>query len=359
MRKFLIINPFGIGDALFSMVLAESLRKAHPGCRIGFVCNERTFPLVRMNSTIDEVYIFNRDRFRGLQKKDPVLPYKKLAKLLSAIKKSKYDTLFDLSLGREFSFYGYLIGIKKRLGLDFKGRGLFLTEKIKIDGYTNRHVIDYQLDLLEMAGIPSKRSSARLPLSISDAALKRAELLFLSAGFKHDDAILAVAPGGGKSWGKNALYKQWEPENFSETVNRLSQAKSYKVMIIGDSDESAILAKTASGILAPQILVVGETLETVCALLKKTNILLCNDGGLLHLANALGVKTAAIFGPVDQVVYGPYGDSPKHLTFTEPVPCRPCYQKFHFPPCKFDRQCLKKITVDRVASAMKEFACQS
>ena len=41
-NRILVVNPFGIGDALFSMVLVEAVRKNFPDAVIGFVCNERT-----------------------------------------------------------------------------------------------------------------------------------------------------------------------------------------------------------------------------------------------------------------------------------------------------------------------------
>ena len=98
----------------------------------------------------------------------------------------------------------------------------------------------------------------------------------------------------------------------------------------------------------------GESIEKVCALLQRSNFLCCNDGGLLHLANALGVRTVSIFGPVDEKVYGPYGNHAAHEVVTEPVACRPCYKKFHFPPCPYDRRCLKDLAVEKVVAAMRK-----
>ena len=135
-----MINPFGIGDVIFSMALVEALRKAHSDAFIGFVCNERTVDLVRLNTSIDQTFVFNRDLFRRLWKKSPVLFYKKLKTLLGMLREHRFDAAYDLSLGREYSFFCWWIGIKKRIGLDFKNRGLFLTDKIKIDGYSERPV---------------------------------------------------------------------------------------------------------------------------------------------------------------------------------------------------------------------------
>jgi len=66
------------------------------------------------------------------------------------------------------------------------------------------------------------------------------------------------------------------------------------------------LEETAKKISPSSVVLCGEPIEKVAACLLRSSILLCNDGGLMHLANALGVSTAAIFGPVDEAVYGPF-----------------------------------------------------
>ncbi|MBI4616067.1 MAG: hypothetical protein HY720_20795, partial [Planctomycetes bacterium] len=85
------------------------------------------------------------------------------------------------------------------------------------------------------------------------------------------------------------------------------------------AEEKALLSEVASrlGVSAP--VAAGAPLETVCAILLRSTALFCNDGGLLHLANALGVKTVSVFGPVDPRVYGPYGNQTPHEALAENV----------------------------------------
>src|SRR3989338_3373361 len=108
-RSFLVINPFGIGDVIFSMTLVEAIRQAHPEAIIGFLCNESTVDLVRLNTSIDHTFVFHRDLFRQLWKKSPLLFFRKLRALLAMIREHRFDTAFDLSLGREYSFFCWWI----------------------------------------------------------------------------------------------------------------------------------------------------------------------------------------------------------------------------------------------------------
>lgn len=356
MKRILVINPFGIGDVIFSMPLVEALRKAFPDATIGFLCNERTADLVRLNTSIDQTFIFQRDLFRRLWKKNPFLFFKDLGALLALVKAYQFDTAFDLSLGREYSFFCWRIGIKKRIGFDYRGRGIFLTDKIRLEGYENRRVAEIQMDLLDRARVPYEKEIVALPIRASLSVIKEADHFLRQKGVQSGDRLIALAPGGGKSWGKDALYKQWDPERFAKSVDLYSSDQKVKVLLLGDHSEQGLLERTAALLKTPSFVVAGEPIEKVCVLLQRSNFLCCNDGGLLHLAAALGVKTVSVFGPVDEKVYGPYGDHAAHEVLTEPVACRPCYKKFHFPPCPYDRRCLKDLAVEKVVAAMRKIA---
>jgi len=351
LKRILVINPFGIGDVIFSMVLVEALRRLFPDAFIGFLCNERTEALVRMNTSINRTFVFNRDLLRGLLKKSVILYTRELKAFWGHLREFKFDTVFDLSLGREFGFFSMMIGIKKRIGFNYKGRGFFLTQKRNIRGYSGRSVADAQLELLRDAGAWDVSTVSTISLTVSDSARSAAAVFLKRQGVTEGSSILSVAPGGGKSWGKDAIFKQWDPERFAKVLNRLTKDGPFVTLLLGDQSEKELLDRTARSIESKTLIVAGEPLDQVAALLLHSTALLSNDGGLMHLANALGVRTVSIFGPVDEKVYGPYRRDVRQEVVVEPVPCRPCYQRFYFPPCPYERRCLDHLSVDKVIEA--------
>lgn len=351
-ERALLINPFGIGDVVFSMALVEALKKNIPSVRVGFLGNERTVALLRMNASIDVCHEFNRDELRALRRKSPVAYLKRVRAYFREWKAERYDTCFDLSLGREFAFMAFLAGIGRRVGFNYKNRGWFLSHPTPLIAYERQHVTDWQLSLLNSVGLRALPVSAVLPLKIPDSAEQRASQILESTGHSH---FLALAPGGGRSWGPDASYKQWSPDRFSAVANRVSIPGVF-VLLVGDPEEEDLLKKVAQGLSVPSILVSGESLPVVAALLKRSRFLLCNDGGLLHLANALGVKTVSIFGPVDEKVYGPYGKDTEHEVVVEEVSCRPCYRNFHFPACAHRRRCQEELSVEKVLAAVRKIS---
>ena len=351
-NKILVVNPFGIGDAIFSLYLVEALKRSLPQTQIGFLGNERTVELLRMDNTLDARHEFNRDEFRALRRRDPAAFIFKCLRFAGDIKRERYDAMFDLSLGREFSFVAACLGIGRRIGFDFKRRGRWLTHKTKLEAYEKKHVVDWQLGLLRGLGLDASELPSKLPLAVSEKANKEAAEFLAGQGVQSTSVLTAVAPGGGKSWGPNAIYKQWSPGRFAEVVQKSGKGSGRAVLLLGDAEESSLLEEVKKKIEMPCIIAAGLPLQVVCALLQRSVFLLCNDGGLLHLANALGVRTVSIYGPVDENVYGPYGQGVPREVLSQAVPCRPCYQKFHFPPCGNERRCLEELSVEKVLDAV-------
>jgi ADP-heptose:LPS heptosyltransferase len=82
--------------------------------------------------------------------------------------------------------------------------------------------------------------------------------------------------------------------------------------------------------------------------LSRLKLVICNEGGPLHIAVSQNVSTISIFGPVDDNVYGPFPLLDKHkVVKAEQVDCRPCYNNFRHKRCE-THDCLTKIDRDEV-----------
>ena len=105
---------------------------------------------------------------------------------------------------------------------------------------------------------------------------------------------------------------------------------------------------------APIDLTGKTSLEEFVGILSNLDVLVANDGGPLHTAIALGVKTVSIFGPVDDLVYGPYPKDENQIVIKEDLSCRPCYNNFRLKDCLNNRKCIDGITVAEVFLAVKK-----
>ena len=339
----MVVNPFGIGDVLFTTPLLRTLRKVFPDATLGYLCNRRVEDLLRANAHLDLIFVFEKDEYRKLWKQSKREFFRNLLGFFKEIRGHKFDALIDLSLNWHTSFWGFLLGIPTRIGFNYRRRGRFLTHSKELKGFEDKHVVAYYLELLELLGIMQDASSRMEFHPFEKDRLWAANFLGAN-GRMEGDIVIGMAPGGGASWGKESSYKHWPEEHFVQLANRLLERRERVIVLLGDRKELPLCEEIARGIPARRIVAAGQTnLGQLSALIEKCRLLICNDGGILHLAVSQGIPTLSFFGPVDPAVYGPFPPSDHHRVLTIPLCCRPCYHRFKYPIC--ERQvCLEWIT---------------
>jgi len=212
--RFLIVNPFGIGDVTFSTPLIEILKKSFPDSYIGYVCNRRVSDLIVTNPHLNKIFVYEKDDFREAWKRSKSECIKKILALLAAIRRERFDISIDLSLNYQYSMFLEFLGVRRRLGFNYRNRGKFLTDKIGMDGFDNKHVVDYYLDVLRLLGIDTDRYEIRPRIYASDADLRFADKALRENGVSDQDLLIGMVPGCGASWGADAEYRRWNGKNF-------------------------------------------------------------------------------------------------------------------------------------------------
>ena len=344
-KRILIINIFGLGDVLFTTPLISNIKAQIPSSFIGFVCNKRTAPLLLNNPKIDKIFVYEKDEYREILKKSKITFLKKILASLGEIRKEHFDVVLDVSLNKYASFFMWLLGIPQRIGFNYKNRSPFLTQKIKLDGYEGKHVVEYYLSLLESFGLSPRQKE--LEIFIPEKDLHWAKDVLTQKGITAGDKLIGVVPGGGASWGKDALYKRWSAQKYAELADKIIEKFSAKIILLGDTFERELCQGVAQKMRrAPAEVFLEMSVGQFAAILSLCRLAVVNDGGPLHMAVAAGTKTVSIFGPVDENVYGPYPKG-KHAVVTKDIACRPCYRRFRKADCEH-HNCLHLINVNDV-----------
>lgn len=353
MKKILIVNPFGIGDVLFTTPLIANLKDAYPDSYIGYVCNTRAKDILLNNPKVDRIFIYEKDQFRKLWRRSKILCIRKFFKLLSMVKKKRFDVVFDLSMAQEYGFLLWWIGIKKRIGYDYRERGVFLTDKVKFGGYKGRHVADYYLGLLKFLGIVPRPKDLEFPVGPQQEKWARDYLR--ETGVTEGTILIGIIPGGGASWGRTAYRKQWPVHRYANLANQITAQFQAKIILLGDYNEVPLCNQVSSLMKTDPLMACGDTtISRFAAIIKNCRLVICNDGGPLHIAVSQGVRNISIFGPVDPQVYGPYPASANSAVFKSDLACRPCYENFRLKDCAH-AECLSSIGVKEVMSVVEDF----
>ena len=360
--RILFVNPYGIGDVLFTTPAVRILKTHFPEAMIGYLCNERTKPVLGSNPNISELFVFEKEYYRRLWRENKKKCLGEFMELLNSIQSKKFEIALDYSLNRPIGFFIALIGIPTRIGYDYRNRGIFLNRKVTLKEYTAQHMAFFYAQLLRELGL-AVNNIPNIEFPVLPSLKEWADEFLKSVGIGTKERFIVIHPGGGKSWGSNASYKRWPAESFSKLSELLAEHYHVKVLMVGDSSEAEIGRLNPSQKKGIDIVnAYGKfDLPQLAAVLGQAWFVVCNDGGPLHIAVSQGTRTVSFFGPVDATVYGPFPRE-NHLVLTNFVECRPCYRNFRFPSCPYEHRCLRGLTVEEAFERIRSFfplACNS
>jgi len=141
------------------------------------------------------------------------------------------------------------------------------------------------------------------------------------------DQLLAGSPASGRvafQLGASQDYRRWPVSSFVQ-AGRVLWSRSGRVpVLLGTASESHLAREFMDLADYPCMDLTGRTdLQTLAAVLTRTDLLLTNDTGTMHLAAGLGVPVAAVFLATAQPFdTGPY--LPGSLSLEPDLPCHPC-----------------------------------
>lgn len=351
-RRVLVVEPYGIGDLLFLTPVFRALRLL-PGIeRVDLVLGSRTEAVVRGNPHVDSIFCIDKDLFHRRSWHGNAAEILRLTRILRS---RRYDLLLDFSQRHEYGLWGILLGIPVRAGLDYRGRGRFLTHKVRIPGgFSGKHVVDFYAEVAESAGVPVE--DRFLEYYVRDEDAEEAAGVLERQGI--ETPFCVIAPGGGESWGKDAHFKRWPAWFFGAFAARVLPELGFRAgVILGSPGEREFGDSVASALTGIRVWNACGVLpfRQSAAVLARASLFVGNDGGLLHLARALRIPAAGFYGPADPQEYGPYPPDRSALAIVKHgLACRPCYRKFRYRSDCVHRDCLQSLTPEEAVQQFWE-----
>jgi heptosyltransferase-2 len=203
-----------------------------------------------------------------------------------------------------------LAGIPIRIGFDRWISRKLLTHKVA--HIKNVHKIEKYLNLL------SPFSNDKFPIQTElfptqDMKDKVSRILHELEG--KVQKIIAIAPGS--IW----FTKKWPEEYYAKLVKELSE-KNFGIVFIGSKDEKDLCERIDPKINSINMAGKLSILESA-AIIEKCDLMVCNDSGALHIANAMKTDVIAFFGPtVTKIGYYPFREN--DIVLEKVLDCRPC-----------------------------------
>ena len=336
--NILIVKPSSLGDIVHTFPAVRLLKQHFPEATLSWVVNDTYTELVNLCPDVEYALAFRRRRWGRPRHWPEVVAF------VRELRSRHFDVAVDFQGLFRSGLIARLSGARRRVGFatarEWATR--FYTERVLTPANV-RHAVDRNVFLVRSAfGIASDAVEWRLG-SFADG-VARAEYLLEKHGLHGRHPIVAVAPAA--RWAS----KTWPAEFFAAVVRRVAdRAGEAAFWLCGSEDEKpvgrAVLA--ACGGFAPAMLMGESNLGTLVELLRRSDVLLTNDSGPMHLAAAVGTPTVSMFGPTDPGLTGPYGQG--HQVFRGDCPRSPCFER-ECPDAPMD--CQRQVDVGAVADAV-------
>jgi heptosyltransferase-2 len=341
-RRTLVIAPNWLGDAVMALPALAGLRRQHPDDHLIAAARASVEPLFEMVEGIDQVVRLPASR--------PWRP-SDLRREAAAIAAARADLAILLTNSFRTAWVTRAARVPERWGVKADLRGRLLTRAVRKPRRRGAHHSDYYRDILSALGVePGYDPPHVVPPA---AATDRARALLAAEGAKPDALLVGLAPGA--AYGKA---KQWPPRRFAELVVELRERHGATIVLVGSrGDRGAaagirrcLPAGTPDGSVVD---LVGKTdLPTLAGVMRLLRAFVSNDSGAMHLAAAVGLPVAALFGSTDErataPLPAPVPGVPAHAILTAPAWCRPCLLR----ECPIDHRCMTRIRPEAVAGAM-------
>ncbi len=287
--------PNWLGDVVMALPLLRAIRASRPDAELTLLAKAQFQPWLAQSGVADRVL--------ALPSRGPgyFLHFWRL--------RHEYPDCW-LSLTNSFrgDLEGWLTRCRQRFGLVRPGRPRpLLTHRFRVpDGYDEQrqHQVELWEKYLRHFGL--------------DAPPEFAPLRPPYAGLQTPAVVVGLICGS-----ENAPEKRWPVAYWREFIARLPIAcPGVRFRLFGTAGDRLLTNEIAAGLAESIENLAGRTdLAAFAARLAECRLLVTNDTGGMHLANALGVPVVALFGPTSPLRTGPVFHAPVRIL--QPPGCPP------------------------------------
>jgi len=348
--RILVLQPGNIGDLVLTVPFLRECRKIFPGASLSLVATSWNLTFARALPFVNEVLAFDNPFYvdPGHARGRPALlgGVRRILRFVREVRQKRFDIGFEFRGHPNALLPLYLSGAVRKIGYSYRGWGVFLDHRRRLDYLrTEEYEPDRLLRLLDF--VSGDQRDARLMFVVGERERRAAGRLLREVGM--GDSGVRVGLVIGAPW----TARRWPLEEFVSLADWLISVKRAEVLVVGSGPERGLGDRLAEGVSGRAKNLAGRVpLDLLGAVLAECDLVVANDTGPMHVAAALGKPLIALFGPGEVSRWGPRG--PNHVVIRSPVPCSPCDQRQMDAPCDHpERACMARIELGRVTEAIE------
>jgi heptosyltransferase-2 len=297
----LVVRFSAIGDILLTTPLLRAIRARYPGARIAVLTKERYAPLLSHNPNVSEVI--------------GIPPGEGIRAIAARIRGVRYSDLLDLhgSL-RSQALRRLAPGPWQTYAKQWLQRTILITTK-RDTYHVETPVPERYFEAAR--GLDVEPDGGPPDYFLSEEADRRAGEWLSRLGLGQERPIVAMAPGAAHAT------KRWPADYWIELAQRITPTGA-DVAILGGPDDTHLADRIAEQ-AGPKVASVAGVLDLqeTGAVIRRAEVLIAGDTGVMHMATGVGTPVVALFGPtVRQFGFFPYRSAAGVVELD--LPCRPC-----------------------------------
>lgn len=305
--RIAVLRGGGLGDLLFALPAVAALRAAYPEASVTVLGTPIHRDLAGSTSGPGyDVRILPDAEGVRPGPEDPAA----LEAFFAEMQRERFDLAVQLHGGGRFS-NPFLLRLGARHTVGTRTPDAARLERNLPYAYYQHEPLR-ALEVAGLAGAPPAGLEARLrPL---DRYAAQVEPL-LGGG----SAVVVIHPGA------TDLRRRWPARNFGE-VAAACAADGGRVLVVGTRDEQELAAAVVEAASSPRVVSLAGELElgALAALLAAASVLVGNDSGPRHLAQALGTPTVGLYWAGNLINAGPLGRSRHRVHLSWLTHCPEC-----------------------------------
>lgn len=332
--RIAVLRANRVGDFVFALPALAALRARYPRARLTLLGQAWHAEFLAGRGVVDEVAVL--PPVPGVTiAPDAEADLDEVERFCAAMRERRFDLAFQLHGGGAWS-NPFLL----RLGAP-SSIGLRAADAAPLDRWIPYEPLQNErLRLLEAVGLADAPPPALAP-----------ELPVLAA----DERALAevwtpppAAPLAVLNPGATDPRRRWPGERFAAVGDALAAAGA-AVVVQGGPDERALTAQVVAAMRHPAADLGGRlSLSALAALLARARLVVSNDTGPLHLAQAVGAATVGIYWLTNLFVSGPLLSARHRHALSYRLRCPQCGAENIRSRCPHDPSFVTDVSVEEV-----------
>jgi ADP-heptose:LPS heptosyltransferase len=302
-KKILAIRFMRLGDVTLLLPALAHLKAFYPESRLTLLTDERCAPLAEMCPSIDEVMTVNRLGMRD----GPRLPaLNDMAKLVADVRRRRFDLVIDFLSFRETNLLAWLSRAPHRLAMKRHDRAYlpFCFNLPPVNEDKSIHVAEMFQRIVNAVTDESTCSvAAHSVLVLPEVPQKWAEQMLPG------EPVLSLYVGA------PVAVRRWPAEHFARVADFAIEEFGATVAVLAGAPDAVIAREVRHLSRNPdQVIVVTDvSIPQLAAVIARSQLLVSNDTGPMHLGPAFGVPTLGLFSVGYPEHYRPLGEHSRVL----------------------------------------------